>query len=93
MVVAHIFGLPVEESIGSIAPLVGVGGAVLAIRVSALRRRFRRRSMTGAARAKSRASCALVAHAGTKGGVLETVVETLVPPLTIGATGRDWLAE
>jgi hypothetical protein len=33
MVVAHILELPVEESIGSIAPLVGVGGAVLAIRV------------------------------------------------------------
>jgi hypothetical protein len=40
MVVAHIFGLPVEESIGSIAPLIGVGCTVLAIRVSALRRRL-----------------------------------------------------
>jgi hypothetical protein len=48
MVVAHIFGLPVEESMGAIAPLVGVGGTVLAIRVSALRRRFRRGSRTRA---------------------------------------------
>jgi hypothetical protein len=44
VVVAHIFGLPVEESIGSIAPLIGVGGTVLAIQVSALRRRLRDRS-------------------------------------------------
>jgi hypothetical protein len=42
--VAHVFGLPVEESIGSIAPLVGVGGTLLAIQVSALRRRLRHRS-------------------------------------------------
>ena len=35
----HIFGLPVEESIGSLAPLIGVGGTVLAIQVSALIRR------------------------------------------------------
>jgi len=41
---AHIFGLPVEESIGSIAPLIGVGGTVLAIQVSAFRRRLRGRS-------------------------------------------------
>jgi len=34
-VAAHIFGLPVEENIGSIARLVGVGGTVLAIQVSA----------------------------------------------------------
>jgi hypothetical protein len=45
---AQIFALPVEESIGSNGPLVGVGGTVLAIQVSALRRRLRRR---GSARA------------------------------------------
>jgi hypothetical protein len=44
MVVAHIFGLPVEENIGSIAPFVAVGGTVLAIQVNALRRRPRHRS-------------------------------------------------
>jgi hypothetical protein len=43
-VVAHIFGLPVEESIGSIAPLVGVGVTLLAIQVSGLKRRLRHRS-------------------------------------------------
>jgi hypothetical protein len=43
VILAHIFGLPVEESIGSIAPLVGVGGTVVAVHVSAIRRRLRRR--------------------------------------------------
>jgi hypothetical protein len=41
---AHIFGLPVEESIGSLAPLIGIGGTVLAFQVSALGRRLRGRS-------------------------------------------------
>jgi hypothetical protein len=40
---AHIFGLPVEESIGGIAPLAGAGGTILAIQVNALRRRLRQR--------------------------------------------------
>jgi hypothetical protein len=44
MMLAHIFGVPVEEGIRSIAPLVGVGGTVLAIQVTALKRRLRRRS-------------------------------------------------
>jgi hypothetical protein len=43
VILAHIFGLPVEESIGSIAPLVGAGGTVVAVQVSAIRRRLRRR--------------------------------------------------
>jgi hypothetical protein len=43
VILAHIFGLPVEESIGSIAPLVGVGGTVMAAQVTAIRRRLRRR--------------------------------------------------
>ena len=40
---AHIFGLPVEEGISGMAPLAGVGGTVLALQVNALRRRLRRR--------------------------------------------------
>jgi hypothetical protein len=43
VIIAHILGLPVEESIGSIAPLVGVGGTVVAVQVSAIGRRLRRR--------------------------------------------------
>ena len=43
MVVAHIFGLPVEESIGSLVPLVAVAGTAVAIRVRTLRLRLARR--------------------------------------------------
>ncbi|MGB8003704.1 MAG: hypothetical protein WCF27_05515 [Gaiellaceae bacterium] len=40
MLVAHIFGIPVEESIG---PLVAVAGTGLAIQVRTLRLRLRLR--------------------------------------------------
>jgi hypothetical protein len=43
MLIAHIAGVPVEESIGTIAPLLGVGSVVLGVQVGALRRQLRRR--------------------------------------------------
>jgi hypothetical protein len=47
MILAHVMGLPVEETIGSIAPLVGVGATVAGVQMGMLRRRLGRRRGTG----------------------------------------------